>query len=84
MLKRRERGGHCARVAWKMQNPRHLAACLAVRAGERHSQRAFDRVRRNAKILVACCELAVKIDSELVGGCGGQIELCRPIRHAGD
>ena len=42
MLERRERGGHCARVAWKMQNPRHFCARFAVRACERHGQRAFD------------------------------------------
>src|SRR5882724_12333348 len=43
-LERRERGGHCARVAWKMQNPRHLRPCFAVRTSERHGQSAFDRI----------------------------------------
>src|SRR5438094_6988988 len=45
MLKRRERGWHSTGVAWKMQDARHLRPCLAVRAGKRHGQSAFDRIR---------------------------------------
>src|SRR5437762_7500691 len=44
MLKRRERGWHSTGVARKMQDARHLRPCLAVRAGKRHGQSAFDRI----------------------------------------
>src|SRR5581483_5391179 len=44
MLKRGERGGDGARVAWKMQNARHLSARFAVCTGSRHREGVFNRI----------------------------------------
>src|SRR5205823_9826441 len=81
MLKRGERGGHRARVAWKMQHARHLRARVAIRASERHGEGAFNGKWRNAKVLVACGELTLKIGREFVGCLCRQIEVCCGVRH---
>src|SRR5438552_12059495 len=62
-------------VVWKMQRVRHFRARLAIRAGERHRERALDRIRRQTKIVVTPGKLTMKIDTKLIGCVRGEIKI---------
>src|SRR4029450_12508939 len=59
-----------------MEHTRHLGARVPIRAGKRHRESVFNRIGRNAKVVVTCGELAVKIDSELVRCLCRQVDIC--------
>src|SRR5438067_1447235 len=62
-------------VVWKMENARHFRFCFAICAGERHRERALNRIRRQTKIFVTASKLTMKIDPELIGCVGCEIEI---------
>ncbi len=68
-------------VVWKVQHPRHFRVHFAVRAGKRHRECVLNRIRRQTEILIAGGKLPMKIDTELVGCAGGEIEIGRVQRY---